>query len=126
MYASYDTAFNDDYVEKKNNAYAKQRDEKVKCFKEKYANSQYVLVGTYGFEHMSRMPDNLIYDKINNKYFTVGYGKMLRDNITIEEINKNNKNIDNRNAYYLLFDKKNYIPVLFVNGKYVSVDGLIM
>ncbi len=124
MYASYDTAFNDNYVDKKEKECTQKKNDKIKYLQEKYNNSQYVQIGTYSFLWRSKMPDKLIYDKINNKYFIIDYGKIIKDNVTIKEINDNNKNINNYNMFYSLFEKEKYIPVLFINNKYVSIDEL--
>jgi len=84
---------------------------------------RFVQVGHYGFDWMSRMPDPIIYDKCSQKYYVQKFKKI--EQITLLDMQKNCKNINNYNMYYKLYDKSNYLPISYdERSKTFSVNNV--
>ena len=62
---------------------------------------------------MSKLPDKLIYDNQENKYFIYTSGKIQY--VPIDEIKKNCKNINNHNMHYILFDTPKFLEINIIN-----------
>lgn len=87
----------------------RKQQERLEQSKKNVAASRFILVGHYGFRFMSRMYDPVIYDCVAKKYF-VKIGNNNFKCITMDEIQRNCKNINNYNMHYMMLDKKDYHP----------------
>jgi hypothetical protein len=86
-----------------------KRDNELRAFKEKNANSRYIKIGHYGFDWMSRMPDPIIFDKLTRKYYVKNYFNKMKE-VSKEEIKKNMKNTNNYNMYYNIYKQEQWMP----------------
>jgi hypothetical protein len=70
-------------------------------------------IGEYGWNWENRSPDPIYFDRDKKQIFMF-LSKKIKI-ITDDEIKNNNKNIDNRNAYYKIYHKSLFTPTCIAN-----------
>jgi hypothetical protein len=115
----------------KKREYVKPKESTELTESKKSTDSRYWLVGSFGFEYMSRRADKIIFDKVTNKYYLheynnkiheIKYDDIINDMNYMDKMRRNNvdnKDIQNSLHYrssYSLFDKKYHRPVSIVKS----------
>jgi hypothetical protein len=104
--------YSDYEIKSKRTEHEKRLNELREEWRNKYKNSQFICIGEYGSNYMSRQPDHLIYDRKNKKYY-VDDGFNLKNRlreVSIQEINNNKKK--STHQHYTIYDEKNYEPMI--------------